>query len=224
MDAFKAAVEAGRFGRLTSASAYVKWYRDQAYYDSAAWRGTRALDGGGALMNQSIHTIDALLYLAGPVRSVQANAACLAHRDIEVEDIAVAILEFQNGARGVIEGSTCTWSKAGHPARVQLAGTEGSVFLADESFEVWDFMQETGADDAIRSQFMAGGQGGLGANDPASIHFHQHQRNFEEVVRAIREGREPATSAREARKSVALIEAIYASAESGGAKIELIDP
>ena len=99
MDAFKTAADKGRFGTLTSASAYVKWYRDQAYYDSAAWRGTWALDGGGALMNQSIHTIDALLYLAGPVVSVQASTACLTHSDIEVEDTAVAIVEFANGAR-----------------------------------------------------------------------------------------------------------------------------
>lgn len=221
MDAFKAASDGGRFGKLTSASAYVKWYRDQAYYDSAGWRGTWALDGGGALMNQSIHTIDALIYLAGSVKSVQANTACLAHTDIEVEDIAVAILEFENGARGVIEGSTCTWSKDGHPARVQLAGTEGSVFLADEAFEIWDFMNETEEDEQVRSQFMKGAEAGLGANDPTAINFYQHQRNFEEVVAAIKEGREPSTSASEARKSVELIQAIYKSAQNGGKLIEL---
>lgn len=221
MDAFKKAADEGRFGKLTSASAYIKWYRDQAYYDSAAWRGTWALDGGGALMNQSIHTIDALLYLAGPVKSVQANAACLAHTGIEVEDIAVAILEFENGARGVIEGSTCTWSRDGHPARVQLCGTEGSVFLADEAFEVWDFMEEKPGDAEIHATLMKGQEAGLGANDPKAINFYQHQRNFEEVVAAIREGREPRTSAREARKSVELINAIYESAKNDGAKVTL---
>ena len=221
MDAFKKAADEGRFGKLTSASCYVKWYRDQAYYDSAAWRGTWALDGGGALMNQSIHTIDALLYLAGPVKAVQANTACLAHTDIEVEDIAVAILEFENGARGVIEGSTCTWSKDGHPARVQLCGTEGSVFLADEAFELWDFMVEKTEDAEIRSTLMKGQGAGLGANDPKAINFYQHQRNFEEVVNAIREGREPTTSATEARKPVALIRAIYESAQNGGKRVEL---
>ncbi|MEM6884069.1 MAG: Gfo/Idh/MocA family oxidoreductase [Verrucomicrobiota bacterium] len=221
IDAFKAAVEAGRFGKLTSASAYVKWYRDQAYYDSGAWRGTWELDGGGALMNQSIHTIDALLYLAGPVKSVQANTACLAHTGIEVEDIAVAILEFENGARGVIEGSTCTWSKGGHPARVQLSGTEGSVFLADEAFELWEFMHETDEDEQIRSKYIQGAATGMGANDPSAISFQQHQRNFEEVVASIQAGRTPSTSASEARKSVALIQAIYQSAQSGGLKIEL---
>ena len=221
MDAFKQAADAGRFGKLTSASAYVKWYRDQAYYDSAGWRGTWALDGGGALMNQSIHTIDALLYLAGPVKSVQANTACLAHTDIEVEDIAVAIIEFENGARGVIEGSTCTWSKDGHPSRVQLSGTEGSVFLADEAFEVWDFMNESEEDDQVRAQFMKGAEAGLGANDPSAINFYQHQRNFEEVVNAINEGREPSTNAAEARKSVELIQAIYQSAQNNGKKVTL---
>ncbi|GAA5483453.1 Gfo/Idh/MocA family protein [Haloferula sargassicola] len=221
MDAFKRAADDGRFGRLTSASAYIKWFRDQAYYDSAEWRGTWALDGGGALMNQSIHTIDALLHLAGPVKSVQANTACLAHQRIEVEDIAVAILEFESGARGVIEGSTCTWSKDGHPARVQLCGTDGSVFLADEAFELWDFREEKPEDEEVRRSFMKGAAAGLGANDPKAIGFLQHQRNFEEVVAAITEGREPATSASEARKSVALIHAIYESAGSNGARITL---
>ena len=221
MDALQAACADGRFGRITSASCYVKWFRDQAYYDSAAWRGTQALDGGGALMNQSIHTIDALLHLAGPVRSVRADAACLAHERIEVEDLAVAMLEFESGARGVIEGSTCCWSKDGHPARVQICGTEGSVFLADETFEVWDFKDEQPGDAEIHRTLMRGSQAALGANDPKAIGFLQHQRNFEEVVRAIREGREPSTSAAEARKSVALIEAIYASAAAGGARIVL---
>ncbi len=221
MDAFKKASDEGRFGVLTNASAYVKWYRDQAYYDSAGWRGTWALDGGGALMNQSIHTVDSLLYLAGPVKSVQANTACLAHERIEVEDIVVAIVEFESGARGVIECSTCTWSKDGHPARVQLSGTEGSVFLADEAFEIWDFMEEKPEDAEIKSTLMKGQEAGLGANDPSAINFYQHQRNFEEVVNAIAEGREPTTSAAEARKPVALITAIYESAQNDGKKVFL---
>jgi predicted dehydrogenase len=221
MSAFKAAVEGGRFGRLTSASAYVKWFRSQAYYDSGAWRGTWKLDGGGALMNQSIHTIDALLYLAGPVASVQANTACLAHTNIEVEDTAVAILEFKNGARGVIEGSTASWSKAGHPARVQLGGDEGSVFLADEAFEVWDFMNEEPVDADVHATMMKGSAAGIGANDPTAIDFIGHQRNFEEVVQAIAEGRESVVNALEARKAVALICAIYESSQHDGKKVTL---
>lgn len=221
MAALKEAVDENRFGKLTSASCYVKWFRDQAYYDSAAWRGTWTLDGGGALMNQSIHAIDALLHLAGPVKSVQANVACLAHSGIEVEDMAVAILEFHNGARGVIEGSTCSWSKKGHPARIQLCGTQGSAFLADEAIELWDFMHENPKDLKVREALMSSHAAGLGANDPTAISYAQHQRNFEEVVEAIRNDREPSTSAYEARKSVALICAIYESASNGGKRVEL---
>lgn len=221
ISAFRKACDDGRFGTLTSASCYVKWFRDQAYYDSAAWRGTWALDGGGVLMNQAIHAIDALLHLAGPVAAVQAHCACLAHSGIEVEDSAVAIVEFENGARGVIEASTCAWSKDGHPVRVQLAGTEGSVFLADDAFEVWDFMDVRPEDADIRATLMKSGSAGLGANVPSAIGHLQHQRNFEDFVTAIREHREPSTSAAEARKAIALIRAIYESARHGGRRIVL---
>lgn len=215
MDAFKKACEQNRFGKLVSASCYVKWFRDQAYYDSAPWRGTKTLDGGGALMNQSIHAIDSLLHLAGPVRWVQASIACLAHERIEVEDTAVAILEFTNGALGVIEGSTACWSPQGQPVRIQLCGTEGSVFMADETFETWEFKKPLPEDDVVRSTLMKNAHGGLGANDPKAIGYLQHQRNIEEIVTSIHEGREPSTSAVEAKKAVALIEAIYQSAATG---------
>lgn len=221
MDVFQQAVGQGRFGRLTSASCYVKWFRDQAYYDSAAWRGTWVLDGGGALMNQGIHAVDALLHLAGPVKSVTASAACLAHERIEVEDCVVAALEFENGARGVIEASTCAWSAQGHPVRIQLCGTRGSVFLADEAFETWEFMEETAQDDEVRRTLMKGSAAGLGANDPKAIGCLQHRRNFEEVVRAIRDGREPSVSAAESRKAVRLIEAVYQSARADGLRVDV---
>jgi predicted dehydrogenase len=219
MSAFKQAAELGRFGTLTSASCYVKWFRDQAYYDSADWRGTWALDGGGVLMNQAIHAIDALIHLAGPVTAVQAKTACLAHVDIEVEDIGVAIVEFANGALGIIEGTTCTWSHSGHPVRIQLAGTAGSAFLADERFEVWDFKEDRPEDADIRANLMQSSGAGLGANNPAAIHFLQHQRNFEDVVNAIEAGREPAISALETRKAVAVIQAIYESSRNGGKRL-----
>ena len=129
VQAFKKAVDSGRFGKLTLCDAYVKWYRTQAYYDSGAWRGTWALDGGGALMNQSIHTIDQLIYLAGDIKRLSASTTCLIHEGIEVEDTAVAILEFESGARGVIQGATSCWSSSGHPAEVHICGSEGSVFM-----------------------------------------------------------------------------------------------
>ncbi|MEM1443272.1 MAG: Gfo/Idh/MocA family oxidoreductase [Verrucomicrobiota bacterium] len=222
MEAFKAAVDKGRFGNLTMCDAYVKWYRDQAYYDSGAWRGTWALDGGGALMNQSIHLIDQLIYLAGDVASVSASMACLAHEGIEVEDTAVAILEFKNGARGVIQGSTACWSSTGHPAEVHLCGDQGSAFLADEKFRVWDFSESAPEDEEVLDTLMQGSEAkGLGANDPKAINFEGHQRNFQDVVDAIEEGRPPSVDGHEARRAVALICAIYESAKNDGKKVHL---
>ena len=221
LEAFKGAAEAGRFGKITSASCYVKWWRTQEYYDSGAWRGTWALDGGGALMNQSIHTVDTLLHIAGPVKAVRASMGLIAHERIEVEDIVVATLEFENGAMGVIEATTAAWSSTGHPARVQVCGTQGSVFLADEAFEVWDFAQEADADKEVKETMMKGAAVGLGANDPTAINATGHIRNFEETVNAIKEGREPTVGASEARKAVAVICAVYESARNGGARVEL---
>ena len=222
MELLKDAVEEGRFGQLTMCDAYVKWYRDQAYYDSGAWRGTWKLDGGGALMNQSIHLIDQLIYLVGDVANVTATMGCLIHENIEVEDTAVAILEFKNGARGVIQGSTACWSSTGHPAEVHICGEHGSVFQADEKFRVWDFKDGKPIDEEVHANLMAGSEEkGAGANDPNAIDFSGHKLNFEDVVCAIKEGRTPKVDGHEARRVVALICAIYESAQNGGKKVEL---
>ncbi len=222
MQAFKKAVDSGRFGRLTMCDAYVKWYRTQAYYDSGAWRGTWALDGGGALMNQSIHTIDQLIYLAGPVKRLSASTTCLIHEGIEVEDTAVAILEFENGARGVIQGATSCWSSSGHPAEVHLCGSEGSAFMSDESFRVWDFKTTIPADDFVKNHLMEGAEIGMGANDPSAINFDGHLRNFEDIVKAIENGHPPSVSGEEGLKAVQIIDAIYRSAKQNGAWINLL--
>ena len=219
--ALKEAVDQGRFGTLSLCDAQIKWYRDQAYYDSAKWRGTMALDGGGALMNQSIHTIDLLLYLVGNVKRLSASMALLTHENIEVEDTAVAILEFENGARGTIQGSTSCWSSTGHPAEVQICGSEGSVFLQDDGFKVWDFLKEKKQDTYVKENLMQSSAVGLGANDPSAINFIGHQRNFEDVVQAIEEGRTPLVTGEEALRSVQLIDAIYRSAKNDGVWIEL---
>ena len=166
--------------------------------------------------------IDQLIYLAGDVESVCASTACLAHEGIEVEDTAVAILEFKNGARGVIQGSTACWSSTGHPAEVNLCGDKGSAFLADEKFRVWDFAESAPEDEQVRAELMQGSDAkGLGANDPKAINFTGHKLNFEDVVKAIKEGRSPSVDGREARRAVALICAIYESARNNGAKVTL---
>lgn len=221
MKALKKAVDQSRFGKLTMCDAYIKWFRTQEYYDSGAWRGTWKLDGGGALMNQSIHTIDQLLYLVGDVRRVAATMDCLTHENIEVEDTAVAILEFENGARGVIQGSTSCWSSIGHPAEVHICGNKGSVFMTDESFRVWDFDESTEDDKWVQDNLMSRSDAGLGANDPKAINFIGHQRNFEDVVNAIETGTEPLITGQEALRAVQLICAIYESAQNEGRWINL---
>ncbi len=134
------AVQAGRFGRLTLGDAYVKWYRSQAYYDSGAWRGTWQLDGGGALMNQAIHSVDLLAWLMGPVVEVRARTALLAHQRIAVEDVALATVAFANGALGVIEASTAVFP--GYLKRIEIHGTEGSAMLEEEDIVKWDFARK----------------------------------------------------------------------------------
>ena len=217
----KKAVEADRFGRITMVEASIKWYRDQAYYDSGAWRGTWELDGGGALMNQSIHTIDQLLYLCGPVKSVTASMNCLIHKGIEVEDTAVAQVEFKSGALGVIHGSTACWSSTGHPAEIHICGEKGSAFMTDTSFRVWDFMEKTEDDTRIHQQLMNTSKAGMGANDPNAIDFLGHQKNFENIVSSIESNTPPLTNGQEARRAVELICAIYESAQNDSKKITL---
>jgi predicted dehydrogenase len=173
-------------------------------------------------MNQSIHIIDQLIHTIGPVKRVSGSMALLAHENIEVEDTAVAILEFENGAKGIVQGSTACWSSTGHPAEVNICGSEGSAFLADEHFKVWDFKTPAPVDEYVHANLMASDDAvGLGANDPNAINFTGHQRNFEEVVNAIKENRRSSVDCHEARKAVALICAIYESARNDGKWVTL---
>ena len=217
----KEAIEEGRFGTIALADAQVKWYRDQAYYDSGQWRGTLKLDGGGALMNQSIHTIDLLLYLMGPVKRLAATMACLTHKNIEVEDTAVAILEFKNGAKGTIQGSTSCWSTNGHAAEINICGDKGTVFMRDDIFAVWDFEETLPRDEKVKQELVKDTSKGLGANDPKAIDFSGHKQNFEDVIRALETGTSPMVTGEEALKAVELINAIYKSAGNNGQWIEL---
>jgi UDP-N-acetyl-2-amino-2-deoxyglucuronate dehydrogenase len=220
--AFRKAVDTGRLGKITLADAYIKWHRTQEYYDSGDWRGTWLLDGGGALMNQSIHTIDLLYYLAGEVTSVCAYADRAIHEGIETEDNAVAIVKFKSGALGVIEGSTSCFSATGHPAEVHICGADGSIFMRDNSFSVWDFKKKKPADKKIKQKFRAETrEAGAGAADPRAIDFSGHQKNFEDAVRSLRGGKKPLIDGKEARKSIEIILAIYRSALTDGKPVRL---
>lgn len=218
----KSAIDEGRFGTLTLAEASIKWFRTQEYYNSGAWRGTWELDGGGALMNQSIHTIDLLLHVMGEAKKVCAFAGLEAHKNIDVEDVLVAIIEFKNGARGVVQASTACYSETGHPAQVQICGSHGSAFMVDDKFSVWDFSESKPEDKQILSTYgLSADAKGAGAADPTAIDFSWHQRNFEEALAAIDEQRPASVNGSEGRKAIELIGAIYKSAASGGQPVTL---
>jgi UDP-N-acetyl-2-amino-2-deoxyglucuronate dehydrogenase len=203
----KTALDAGRLGRLTLADVFVKWYRPQSYYDTG-WRGTWALDGGGALMNQAIHTIDLLQWLVGPVESVVGRTATLAHQ-IETEDTASAVLSFKNGALGVIQGATSAWP--GDPARVELRGDRGTIVLEEGRIVTWT-LADAAPGEAEAMLTLEGQGGGSGAADPMAIGSERHRRQIVDFIEAIRQRRPPRIEGAEARKSVEIIRAIYRSA------------
>jgi UDP-N-acetyl-2-amino-2-deoxyglucuronate dehydrogenase len=209
----KRAVDQGRFGRLTLGEAYVKWYRTQAYYDSGAWRGTWELDGGGALMNQAIHSVDLLAWLMGPVVEITAHTGLLAHERIAVEDTAVATLKFANGALGVIEASTAAYP--GYLKRIEIHGSQGSAAMEEEDVVAWDFAVKSRGDAAVHRQMAKRVSTAGGASDPAAIGHHGHTQQFRDVLSAIREDRAPAVDGHEGRRSVEIILGIYKAAETG---------
>ena len=215
VELIRQAIAAGRFGRIVLAGAQCKWFRTQEYYDSATWRGTWALDGGGALMNQSIHSIDLLLYLNGDVDEVVAHTAILSHSGIEVEDNAVAILKFKNGSLGTIEGSTSC--APGFPPRIEISGSKGSVVLEDRKIVRWQFTEEAPGDEEIRRT--GGYQENIpdnGFSNPMEIASEGHRRQIEDLASAILSGKhEVKLSGVEGRRAVALICAVYESARTG---------
>ncbi len=209
----KKAVDDGRFGTVTMGDAYVKWYRSQEYYDSGAWRGTWSLDGGGALMNQAIHSVDLLLWLMGPVDQISAMTATMTHERIEVEDVAVANLKFKSGALGVIEATTTAYP--GALKRIEVSGAKGTAVLEEEDIHTWQFEDETDEDAAIRERMAGKTDTGGGAADPAAIGHHGHTMVFEDFVQAINNDTQPLINGHEGRRSVEVICAIYESAKTG---------
>jgi len=208
------ALDEGRFGKLVLGDAYIKWYRAPEYYRQDAWRGTRKLDGGGALMNQGIHQIDLLLWFMGNVKSVRAQTACIAHEGLEVEDIATAMLEFECGAFGVIEGSTAIYP--GHAARVEVHGHEGSAVLEDGKLAAWSFKAKKAWDRKANLLLAQESELGSGAGDPLSnLRAEGHERQIRDFARAVRTGTPPLIEGRDGRRAVEAIEMIYKAASTG---------
>lgn len=201
----KAAVREGVFGRLHLANAYIKWHRDDRYYDNSHWRGTLRGDGGGALINQSIHTIDLLQDLVGEVESIFGKVKTVAH-DIEGEDLGVAMLTFKNGALGTIEGATVAYP--GYPERMEIFGTQGSAVLEAGKIVAWKVK-------GAAEEGQAGGAPSSGAADPTAIGYELHRRQIEDMLKAVREDHEPLVNGEEGRKALALVRGIYRSSEEG---------
>ncbi|AMV20069.1 Gfo/Idh/MocA family protein [Planctomyces sp. SH-PL14] len=211
--ALKSAIVSGRFGKLTLGDTYVKWWRTQQYYDGGGWRGTWALDGGGAYMNQAIHNVDLLLWFMGDVAQVCGLTSTLAHDRIEVEDVGTAIVKFKSGALGTLEATTSAWP--GLLKKTEIHGTQGSAIVEQDDILMWEFADAQPDDASIREHFARKTGNTGGAADPKAISFRGHQLQFENFLTAIKTGGQPAVDGREGRKSVELILAIYESARTG---------
>ncbi len=220
-------VEEQAFGRLVLGNVIVPWWRSQAYYDSGKWRGTWQLDGGGVLMNQSIHSIDLLQWFMGPVRSIYAYTDTLAHR-METEDVAVAVLRFANGALGTIAATTGAYP--GVTTRIEIFGDKGSAVIEDDNLSYLHLAREDSqeigaygiAQDKSGSHDKSGSYreskkadtAGSTAQNPAALSFRGHALQIADMIRAIREDGTPLVDGQAARRPVEIILGIYESART----------
>ncbi|NQT89158.1 Gfo/Idh/MocA family oxidoreductase [bacterium] len=208
-------VQGGKLGKIVLADCYQKYYRSPDYYKSAGWRGTWALDGGGSLMNQGVHGIDQLLYIMGPVDTVTAHAAPLV-RDIPVEDTAVAILRFQCGAYGVLEGTTSVTPAMS--CRTEIHGEKGTLIFTDRGLDKYAVATKTAGIAKDRKLAVPDDSPGKTiADDPKAVGVRGHMLQVKDMAQAILGDRAPMVPGEEARKAVELILAIYKSARTGRA-------
>jgi predicted dehydrogenase len=222
------AVASGKLGTIVLADLSVKWWRTQQYYDSGDWRGTWTLDGGGALMNQGVHTVDLLQWLAGPVKTVSAIARTSAHERIEVEDVVVATLEFASGAVGTLTATTAAYD--GLPARLDLFGTAGSAILEGDRVKLLktkDGLINVSQQPSAHAVSVAmGGTASVkdetarrlaeaALADPGEVWGDSHREQLRDFVRAIRTNGRPLIDAAEGRKPVEIILAVYQSSRTG---------
>ncbi|MBE7001962.1 MAG: Gfo/Idh/MocA family oxidoreductase [Ruminococcaceae bacterium] len=201
----KAAIADGEFGRLLLGDVYMKMYRSPEYYASAGWRGTWAMDGGGVLMNQGIHGIDLLQYLMGPVKAVSAVCRTM-DRDIEVEDTAVATVEFASGAVGIIEATTCM--NPGRDNRIEILGTKGHFTFTGDAITEWCINgAATNTDAAVFEKDTAA--------NPTAFSPSLHTLQFADFLEALTNGTKPLIDVYEGKRPVDVILSIYESSKSG---------
>jgi UDP-N-acetyl-2-amino-2-deoxyglucuronate dehydrogenase len=200
-------VQQGKLGKLILGDAYIKWHRTQGYYDTGGWRGTLKGDGGGALINQSIHTIDLLQWIMGPVKTIYGKVGTFTHQ-IEGEDLGLALLTFENGAMGVIEGSTSIYP--GFPERLEILGEKGTIVLESSRIKTWKI---EGIEDGKEEDSENAKTGG--ASDPMAISIEGHLAQYQDFIDAIHEDREPLVNGIEGRKALEIVLAIYRSSREG---------
>jgi UDP-N-acetyl-2-amino-2-deoxyglucuronate dehydrogenase len=203
----KNAVDAGVLGKPILADARVKWYRPPAYYSSSRWRGTWALDGGGALINQAIHTLDLMLWIFGEVKAVQSTCKTALH-EIEAEDTLIAMLEFANGALGVLHAATSVFP--GYPRRLELTGSEGTLIIEHDRLLTVDLKNP--APDLLKS---SEADKNLSSSSPIVSDSRGHQAVLEDFLRAIWTNTRPRCDGQEGRRSLALVQAIYEACRGG---------
>jgi UDP-N-acetyl-2-amino-2-deoxyglucuronate dehydrogenase len=203
----KKAVDAGVLGRPILADARVKWYRSPDYYAKSRWRGTWAMDGGGALINQAVHTVDLMLWLFGNVVSVQASSKAALHA-IEVEDTLIALLQFANGALGVLQASTSVYP--GYPRRLELTGSQGTMIIEQDRLLAADLQNPP-------EDLLQGGEADQNpsAFSPVVSDVRGHQSVLEDFLKSIQTNTKPSCDGREGRRSLALVEAIYTACRTG---------
>lgn len=199
----KAALQSGAFGRVLTASLYMKYYRSPEYYKSAGWRATWELDGGGCLMNQGVHGVDLIGWFMGGIRRVSAMTRTRLH-PIEVEDAAAASVEYENGAIGVIECTTC--SNPAEDMRIDIFCERGAISWTDGGFRLWTLNGEDLTDQMAEDSFRLDSK-----DDPTKVSHEGHGLLVADLVDSIRENRAPAIGPREARQAVDAILAIYRS-------------
>jgi predicted dehydrogenase len=219
--AIKQAALDGRFGTFSWAGCFTPWYRPDKYYEEVEWRGTWQWDGGGALMNQGIHAIDLLQWIVGPVKSVSAYGGSRIHPGIETEDTMTCALEFENGAYGSIMSTTAMFP--GMPTRVEIGGEHGTA-VSENGLKMFRFRDERDGDQDLLARLAPGYKptvaGGAQSNN-AAISADLHGRNIAAILSAWSEGRDAETCGPEARKAVAIVEAIYESNLKGGAAVRV---
>ncbi len=217
------AIANGELGRITSGIASIDWWRGQSYYDSGDWRGTWELDGGGALMNQGVHTVDLLVAALGQPVEVFAYAETLAHERIETEDVAVGVIRFANGALGVLHGTTAAYP--GLSARLQVHGDKGSVVIENDEFTFVHFtppgadpeeklMGSSGKDLNEAEKYRAGEGSATAGREPGQL-SDAHRLQYENFLAALRGEAEVRVGLAENRQSISVIVGAYESARTG---------